>query len=334
MTRLLLCAAAVASLTVSVPAQTVRFTPVGSIAVAGDMIRIDGGRAYVAAGNTLSILDISNPAAPKKSGAYELPDRIWGFSVAGPRAYMACDLHGLEILDVSNPSRVTQAGYYKTKGQAHAVDVFGKTALVSDHMLGVAYLDLSNEAKPRLVGSVFVEGYSRYVAIFGSLAYAVDSPAGFYVLDPSAEPLDPLGAIQTSDAGYGRIISIGVSDPSDTKGPKIAVVSGGRVLQVYDVSKPAAPVLLSTFATPGRGPRMMMKGRTAYVADNAEGIQVVDLSTPTKPRIVSSYKTAKPAIDVAVVDSLFFVVTGRRFNETTRRFEGDELLVLRQQNER
>ena len=330
MIRLLLCAAAFASLSVSVTTQTARFTPVGSIAVRGDMIRINAGRAYLAAGNTLSIVDISNAAAPKVSGSYDVPDRIWGFSVAGSRAYMACDLHGVEILNVSNPAKVTPAGYYKTKGQAHSVDIFGKTALVADHMLGVAYLDISNETKPVLLGSVFVEGYPRYVALFGSLLYAVDSPAGFYVVDPAAaEPLDPLGAVQTPDAGFGRIIAIGVSDQSDTADPKIAVVSGGRVLQIYDVSKPAAPVLLSTLATPGRGPRMTMKGRTVYVADNAEGIQVVDLSTPTKPRIVGSYKTAKPAIDVAVVDSLLYVATGRSFNEMTRRFEGDELLILR-----
>ena len=72
-----------------------------------------------------------------------------------------------------------------------------------------------------------------------------------------------------------------------------------------------------------------MKGRLAYVADNAEGIQVVDLSRPSTPRIVASYKTAKPAIDVAVVDSLVFVVMGHRLNEQSRRFEGDEVLILR-----
>jgi len=53
-------------------------------------------------------------------------------------------------------------------------------------------------------------------------------------------------------------------------------------------------------------------------------------STPSTPRIVASYKTAKPAIDVAVVDSLVFVVVGHRLNEQSRRFEGDEVLILRQ----
>lgn len=330
MTRFLLCVAAIATLSVCVSAQTPSFTPVGSIPVPGDMIRINGAHAYVAAGNTLTILDISNPAAPKRSGAYDFADRIWGFSVAGSRAYVACDLYGLGILDVSNPTKPTLAGYYKTRGQAHAVDVFGKTALVSDHMLGVAYLDISNEAKPVLLGSAFLEGYSRYLAVFDSLVYAVDSPIGFYILDPTKPSSDPLGAVQTAESGYGRIISIGVSDPSDTKGPKIAAVSGGRALQVYDVSSPSNPVLLSRFSTPGKGPRMTMKNRLAFIADNAEGVQVVDLSTPSTPRIVATYKTAKPAIDVAISDSLVFVVVGHRWNETRRRFEGEEVLILRQ----
>lgn len=330
MTRLLLCAAGFVSVSVCVSAQTAGFTPVGSISVPADMIRVNGGHAYVVAGNTLTILDISTPTAPKRSGAYDFPDRIWGFSVAGSRAFVAADLYGLGILNVSNPAMPTLSGYYKTKGQAHAVDVFGKTALVSDHMLGVAYLDISNEAKPVLLGSVFLEGYSRYLAVSGSLVYAVDSPVGFYILDPTKPPLDPVGAVQTPESGYGRIISIGISEPSDTKTPTVAVVSGGRALQVYDVSNPAAPVLLTRYATPGKGPRMAMKGRLAYVADNTEGVQVVDFSTPSKPRIVASYKTLKPAIDVAVADSLVFVVVGHTWNETRRRFEGDEVLILRQ----
>ena len=254
MTRVLLRAAGIASLSVCVSAQTPSFTPVGSIAVPGDMIRVDGGHAYVAVGNTLTILDISNPGTPKRSGAYDLPDRIWGFSVAGSRAYAACDLYGIGILDVSNPAKPTLSGSYKTKGQAHAVEVFGKTALISDHTLGVAYVDISNEAKPVLLGSTFLEGYSRYLAVFDSLVYAVDSPVGFYVLDATKPSDEPLGAVQTADSGFGRIISIGVSDPSETKGPKIAAVSGGRALQVYDVP-PLRPLSCSqSLRRPVRAP--------------------------------------------------------------------------------
>src|SRR5258705_11780792 len=114
-------------------------------------------------------------------------------------------LEELESLNFQTPAKPALAGHYKTKGQAHAVEVFGKTALISDHMLGVAYVDISNEAKPVLLGSAFLEGYSRYLAVFDSLVYAVDSPVGFYVLDATKPSAEPLGAVQTTHSGFGRI---------------------------------------------------------------------------------------------------------------------------------
>ena len=70
--------------------------------------------------------------------------------------------------------------------------------------------------------------------------------------------------------------------------------------------------------TPGGARRVSLKDKLAYVADGREGLQVVDLSTPSAPRIVASYKTARPARDVAVADSLVFVSVG------------NEVLILRQ----
>lgn len=310
--------------------QSITFTPVGSVQVAADMIEVEGSHAYVVAENTFTSIDVSNPAAPKTVGSVELPDRVWEFHVENNRAYVADDLHGLEILDLSNPSAPKQVGYFKTKGQAHSAGVFGKRLLVSDHMLGVAFLDITNEAKPVQTGSVFLEGYSRYLAVLGSMVYAVDSPEGFYVIDPSKPPEDYLAGVQTKGAGFGRIISIGLSDPADTQGMKVVVVSGGRALQLYDVTNPSAPTSLASLATPGRGARMALKGKLVYVADNDEGIQVVDISTPSKPRIVANYKTGKKTLDVAVVGSLLYVTMGQRFDTTGGRYGGEEVRILRQ----
>jgi hypothetical protein len=94
---------------------------------------------------------------------------------------------------------------------------------------------------------------------------------------------------------------------------------------VYDVSNPASPVKTGTLRLPG-GPgaqRGSIKGKLAYIADGREGLQVVDLSMPATPTIAGAYRTATPARDVAVQDSLVFVVTGAG--------EGKgEVLILRQ----
>jgi hypothetical protein len=117
-----------------------------------------------------------------------------------------------------------------------------------------------------------------------------------------------------------------------SQGPTFAVrmVFGptGGWLQLYDVSNPETPVHATTYRTPGGegwlpggggGGRLSLKGTLAYVADGKEGLQVVDLSTPSAPRPAGSYKTAAPARDVAVADSLVFVVVGNQ-----------EVLILRQ----
>lgn len=288
-------------------AETLQFTQIGTIPGPADLIQVDGTLAYIAAGHTFTSVDISNPAAPKRGGTYTFPERIWGFRVVGSTAYVAADFFGLGILDVSNPAAPTLLGSFKTPGQAKNVAVFRTQALVSDHMSGVDHIDISNPARPVALGSFFLDGYSRDVAASGPMAYAVDAPAGVYVFDLSKPgPLDTVSSQQTATAPG----SIELSDPS-AEGPQIAVLLGGGMLQVYDLSNPTAPVKVGTHETSGvRSSRATLEGKVAYVPDLRDGLQVVDLSKPTTPRVVATYKTAEPVRDVAVGGSLVYVVVG------------------------
>jgi hypothetical protein len=136
-------------------------------------------------------------------------------------------------------------------------------------------------------------------------------------------PLEAVSEQQSASASTSRVIA--VSDAPAAGGPNLAVLMGGGLVQVYDVSNPASPVKAGTLRLPG-GPgvqRGSIKGKLAYIADGREGLQVVDLSMPAMPMIAGAYRTATPARDVAVQDSLVFVVTGAG--------EGKgEVLILRQ----
>jgi hypothetical protein len=121
-------------------------------------------------------------------------------------------------------------------------------------------------------------------------------------------------------------LSIELSPSSDGKGPSLAVLVGGGLLQVYDMTKPTDPVRLTTFRTPsGRPSRATIHGHYVYVADAREGLQVVDLSKPSAPVLLGAgFKTSEPARDVAVADSVVFLAVGGGE-------EGGEVLILRQQ---
>ena len=152
---------------VSVSAQTLIVSPVGSIPGPADMVRVQGEYAYVADGRTLTVFDISSPAAPMRQGAYAFPEEIWSFRVAGAFAYVGVNFFGLGILDVSNAAAPTLRGSFKTPGQAKTGAVSGTKALVVDHMEGILLLDVSNPAAPVSLGSFFLDGYARDVGLDG-----------------------------------------------------------------------------------------------------------------------------------------------------------------------
>ncbi len=309
-------------------AQAANFVQVGSIPGPADIVQLHGDRAYTASGKTLTLHDLSNPAAPSRLGSYSFPEKIWGFRVVGSLVYVAADFFGLGILDVSNAAAPALRGSIKTPGQAKAVAVFGAKAVVADHMSGVDYIDVSNHDKPANLGSFFLDGYARDVAASGSIAIAVDAPTGLYVFDLSREgPLDAV-TVQQSATAPGSIV---VSSPAESGSPTLAVLIGAGSLQVYDVSDPLAPVRASTHKTGGRPLRVALVGAVAYVADGPAGLQVLDLSMPSKPKPVATFQTPKPARAVAVAGSLVLVVVGElRQDPTTREFvDHGTVLILR-----
>ena len=327
-----------------VGAQELGFSPAGTISGPIDLVRASGAFAYLTRGSTLTAYDLSNPAAPARRGSYEFPEKVWGFTVIGPLAYVAAGHSGMWILDVSDPDNPALRGSVKTPGQAKNVAVSGARAVVADHMSGVDVIDISNPAAPATVGSVYTDGYARDVAMFGSRAYAVDHPAGFYVLDMTrADPLDPVGSLQSASAP--RHVEILEARPD------VAVLVGGvpydplRVLrqeaapsdprgtlQLYDVSDPAAPGLIHTFSTPGDAQRAEFDGALAFVADGPAGLSVVDLSNPTSPRVVGTFQTRHAARDVAVADTAVLVLDGtiRRGSHT---HEDGDVIILRRTEE-
>jgi hypothetical protein len=321
------CAGWLASVA-TVGTQESTFVQVSSTPVVAEMLEVQGGRAYTILGRLLTVFDVSDPASPKRGGTHTFDDKVWGFTVVGTTLFVAVDKSGLVIMDVSTISAPKLQGSVKTPGQAKSVAIVGTRALVSDHMSGVNFVDISNLAKPALAGSYFLEGYSRAVSAVGSIVTAVDSPNGVYVFDLSKPgAADPVGSLQNAE----RPNTVEMSEGAGGR-PDLAVLTGSGMVQIYDVSNPAAPAKASTFRAPGvAAQRVALRGRRAYVAGGAGGLQVLDLSTPSKPRVVGEFKAARPVRDVAVSGSHVYIVTGRPVPpESTVEPTDGEFVILRE----
>ncbi len=323
--------------TYSASGQGLSFAPVASIPGHVDLVRAQGQLLYAVASKALTIFDISSPSAPKRVGGFTLPEQVWGFRVAGDRAYVADGHAGIAILDVSAPAAPRLISIFKTPGQAKNVSVTGSRAFVANHNSGVDVIDISDPAKPKLLGSTDLDGYARDVATFGSFAVAVDNPSGVYVFDArGAAPFDPVATLQSATAPQ----QVEATELAG-KGARIAVLAGstpydplrmetgkprprGGAVQLVDVSDPAAPVLTATHPTAATGRRLAVNGSLVYVADGEEGLRVLDIAAPSNPVVVARYKTTKPARDVAVAGSLVFVAIAGASPES------GEILVLQQ----
>ena len=287
-------------------AQASRFTPVGTVPIAAELIRAQGDRAYLAAGGTLTVVDISRSDMPRTIGAYTFPDRIWGFRVHDGLAYIGADRSGLGILDVSGSGTPALRGSLKTPGQAKSVFVSGSVALVTDTVTGVDFVSVDDPGKPALTGSGFLEGFSTDVVASGNFAYAADRPTGFYVFDlAKKDSFEPVGTSQSGAPNNTQRAQLEVLPESS--GRRVVLLAAGGLLQVFDVTNPASPTLLPSFRTPGAAVRIALRDHLVYVADGQAGLQVVDFTTPASPKIVDSFKTMSPARDVAIAGPLVLV---------------------------
>jgi hypothetical protein len=304
--------------TTGMAAQTSRFTPVGTIPIAAELIRAQSDRAYLAAGGTLTVVDISRPDMARTIGAYTFPDRIWGFRVHDGLAYVGADRSGLGILDVSGNGTPTLRGSLKTPGQAKSVFVADGVALVTDTVAGVDFVRIQDPARPALAGSGFLEGFSTDVVASGNFAYAADRPTGFYVFDLSKKgSFEPVGTSQSGAPNNTQRAQLEVLPESS--GRRVVLLAAGGLLQAFDVTNATSPTLLPSFRTPGGAVRIALRDHLVYVADGQAGLQVIDFTMPASPKIVDTFKTMSPARDVAVAGPLVLVALA-----------GGEVLILKE----
>jgi hypothetical protein len=78
-------------------------------------------------------------------------------------------------------------------------------------------------------------------------------------------------------------------------------------LQVVDVSNPASPALLGSYATSGNTWGVAALGTTVYVADGPSGLLVLDAGNPTSPVPLGSYNTTGWSRGVALSGTAVYV---------------------------
>lgn len=304
---------------------------VGSLDIPAQDVYISGNYAYLINYTIgLTVVDISDPAAPKITGSISLASLPNGLYVSGDYAYVAegeayepyeddyeFSWSGLEIIDISDPTAPKLVKSIATAGAAHDVYVSGDYAYVAEgasndsSWRGLEVIDISRPAFPRIIGSykgstdaygVYVSGNYAYLA---NANYYSSTASGLEIIDigDSTAP-KPAGSIDTLNPAYDVYVSgnyaylaEGLNSFSDWSG-----------VLVIDISDTASPVVVSSFDTFSRAYNLYLAGSYLYTI-SANGLVMIDISVPTAP-ILSGYYIGLGLAAVYVVNDHAYVVGG------------------------
>jgi hypothetical protein len=135
-------------------------------------VAVAGNYAYVV-GDTLEILDISNPSNPVFKGNYDIIKAAGvDIQVVGNYAYVVVNgsSSGLQIFNIINPSAPNLTGSYAS-GYSYSrdtkVQVVGNYAYIAGGYSGLQIFNISNPSAPNLTGSYDTPGYAHRVQVVG-----------------------------------------------------------------------------------------------------------------------------------------------------------------------
>jgi len=262
-----------------------------------------GNYAYVGCGESLRIIDVSNPASPNEVGFIDTPAS--NVCVADNYAYVSSG--GLRIIDVSNPTSLKSVGYLNTQGFAGGISISGNYAYVGTYTMGpcgLYIIDVSDPTSPIEVSHCSVYCLSVYVS--GNYAYVSDAPSnhlhGLTILDVN-DPALPIEIVRYFDTG-GEPREVYVNGNYAYVNAESNDHNG---LHIFDVSDPALPSEVGFFDTGSSASGVYVSDNYAYVTNEEEGLRVIDVSDPTSPGEVGFFDTAGSAGNVYVYNNYIYV---------------------------
>jgi hypothetical protein len=250
-----------------------------SALVRSRMLSVVDNLAYIGRGQTLTIVDVADPLAPRVLG--QTPT-LSGTPVrmvkVGDYLWVAAASAGLLVVDVSDVTRPREVARYATAYPAWDVAREGPHLYLAAGDLEV--LDITNAEAPVRIG--LFEGF----------------PPDFYL----------------EQGSYG---SHDVSGVAVAKG--LAYLLGRATMRIVDVQDPTHPSLLGTYAVRGapasvpHSSRIVVEGTYAYFVNpigRGTGLHLVDVADPETPQRVAFLSTIG---ELAFHQGMVYLATSRGF---------------------
>ena len=279
---------------------------VASVFVSGDYAYI--GHRY----SGLTIVDISNPAAPEMVANHATSGRAYTTQVRDQLAYVT-NTSGMDIFDVSDPTNPVLLGSFQDSDTSSCEEftLIGNLAYITGYPYEIYIVDITNPAAPELLTTYTPEGVPENVRIesidiIGNYAYICEVADDIVHIVDISNPMAPTKVSEFS----------GFWTPMKTNffGNYAYLCNTDNLSWILDVTDPINPVKIGEFAAasqfvPGYA------GDFIFFADWSSGFNVYNMADVTNPEFIGCFDTPGSAYHVIpsgdhvyVADQIAFLV--------------------------
>jgi len=250
----------------------------------------------------LSIINISNPAAPFLAVLFDTIDYAGDVSVDGDYVYVVGDSPASEIyvIDFSNPLNPQLINTTNYPCSVNNLISQGNYLYITIYQKETACIyNISNPIRPDFTSEIGNPGRVRDAEKYGDYLFTAGYSQGLRIVDVSV-PSQPREA-----ASYDEC--------DDISGIEIIgnyAYTIGDVIRIFDISDTLDPVLAGTFPFQG-GYDMQISGGYMYIT-NRNSLYAFDISNPSQPRLAGSYPCQYSLQRLDVTGNYAYLVVNNR----------------------
>ncbi len=272
-----------------------------NISHAVDVALGENHRLYVAndANNSLDLIDISDPALPKKITEISLTGSPTGLRISEKKDHIYVTLGdaGMSVFGIDDTTDIPKLGHYDAHATVQNITLTpnGEKAILSCKQDGIQIVDIQDDASIKPLGYFDTKGsaWDTAVSTDGTLVFIADRGNGVVVVD-IADPHTPVFSEHVALTGNANRLFLSEDD-------RLYVADGSAGMVVLD----RAEENLSERQrqdTKGTAQAILLSGNhsKAYIADKENGIVVLDLHHASVWPSIGSLKTSGRAKSVTL----------------------------------
>ncbi len=275
---------------VNLPSAKKTFSTVKTVSGLTDAhsVAIQGKYAYVAndSGNSLSILDISDPTNATVVTSTTVNGGPYSVAVAGRYAFTANETgNSVSVVDISNPMAANVVATVAVGARPTDIVISGRYVYTANYNgNSVSVIDVSSSTAPFVANTLPLASFPNpdAITVSGRYGYVPNWTTHTMTVVDFIDPTSPSVATTTQVLNHPAGVSV------QGKYAYIASYDGGPgssgAVEIMDVSDPTSPVYVSTAALSAGPQQIFVSGRYAYTPDYASNsVSIVDIASSTAP---------------------------------------------------